>query len=318
LYDILTCFSVRGFCSASALSSKPPSTAQSPDLTLEDDQLVDFAVNDVSNSLPANLPNRASASAPAAAGAGAADPLGVSVSPAAVGASSTASAAAAAAANPDAMDVDSGSPAASPKAPEADQSTPMDVSEGADEVQQTPVDGATPPAHSAAETEADKKIAAAHETHIPPVPASSPPPPAPVSPTLIAQTLPHSAAATNSPSSASAPSPAAAPIPFSPLSDPTSALRMESYEHIKDTVIPCLQLLILDNNAEVRAAACDALVRVADVLRGDDVGKVVLTLVLNLAHDERDEQRTTAVHVSGEKLRVEACLCSLRLCSFAC
>ena len=69
------------------------------------------------------------------------------------------------------------------------------------------------------------------------------------------------------------------------------------YSHISTTLIPCIQTLLLDGNTDVRTAACDALVTAADVLREADIGTVVLTCVLNLAHDERDEQRTTAVQL---------------------
>lgn len=48
--------------------------------------------------------------------------------------------------------------------------------------------------------------------------------------------------------------------------------------------------LLTDPHDEVRAAACDALVAVAEgVIRPGDRGLRVLTLVLGLAHEEEDE-----------------------------
>jgi hypothetical protein len=42
-------------------------------------------------------------------------------------------------------------------------------------------------------------------------------------------------------------------------------------------------------------AAAASLSQIASVLTGDDVGTIVLTLVLCLAHDEKDERRITAM-----------------------
>jgi len=322
-------------------TSAPPPTAQTPDLTLENDELLDITVDDVSNVLPAHLPVAASAAAAAAAAAvpaGGSDPS--KPASAAGGSPSTTPA------NPDAMDMDMDAvPAlstteavsdevAEAKAAEAlqaaatsplplpasadsdaDSSEPMDVSEVAaaeesGEAQpESPASLAVPGAQApeAAQAAAAAVVAAATGTSTG-SPASSPltAPSPPSSPPLASLSPPPPAATTigvvsPSPPPSVAAAAAAAPIPPNdPTYDPSSSLRVESYEQIKDTVIHALQFLIVDNNAEVRAAACDALVRVADVLRGDDVGKVVLTLVLNLAHDERDEQRTTAVHLMHE------------------
>ena len=94
------------------------------------------------------------------------------------------------------------------------------------------------------------------------------------------------------------------------------------YSHISTTLIPVIQLLLLDANTEVRTAACDALVTAADVVREQDIGTVVLTSVLNLAHDERDEQRTTAVllmHELAPKFGYDLCksFVALELAAFA-
>jgi len=94
------------------------------------------------------------------------------------------------------------------------------------------------------------------------------------------------------------------------------------YSHISTTLIPVIQQLLLDGNSEVRTAACDALVTAADVVREQDIGTVVLTSVLNLAHDERDEQRTTAVllmHELAPKFGYDLCksFVALELAAFA-
>jgi hypothetical protein len=58
------------------------------------------------------------------------------------------------------------------------------------------------------------------------------------------------------------------------------------YAHIKNSIIPVVQKLLLDSSVEVRQATAKSLIQVASVLTGDDVGQLVLTLVLCLAHDE--------------------------------
>ena len=127
----------------------------------------------------------------------------------------------------------------------------------------------------------------------------------------------------SSPSSSAASSPHAKPSSANraPLSfdDPVHEI---GYSHISTTLIPVIQQLLLDANSEVRTAACDALVTAADVVREQDIGTVVLTSVLNLAHDERDEQRTTAVllmHELAPKFGYDLCksFVALELAAFA-
>lgn len=67
------------------------------------------------------------------------------------------------------------------------------------------------------------------------------------------------------------------------------------YVYIKNAIIPAVQTLLIDPEADVRQAASQSLNQIAEVLTGDDVGTLVLTLVLCLAHDEHDEQRMIAV-----------------------
>jgi HEAT repeat protein len=69
----------------------------------------------------------------------------------------------------------------------------------------------------------------------------------------------------------------------------------QGYLSVLGVVMPCLERLASDENADVRAAASDAVVCVARTLSADDVGKVALTLVLSLAHDNSPELRATAV-----------------------
>jgi hypothetical protein len=67
---------------------------------------------------------------------------------------------------------------------------------------------------------------------------------------------------------------------------------------IRDSILPILNRLIVDPAVDVRVSSSEALVRIAHLLDLDDIGTIVLTMVLNLAHDESDEQRVTAVGVS--------------------
>jgi hypothetical protein len=60
---------------------------------------------------------------------------------------------------------------------------------------------------------------------------------------------------------------------------PLTEVQQKGFNQIKDVVVPCLQQLLCDQAPEVRTAATQALVQVASVLRGDDVGKIVLTMV---------------------------------------
>ena len=131
------------------------------------------------------------------------------------------------------------------------------------------------------------------------------------------------ASTVSSPSGSAASSPHAKPSSANraPLTfdDPVHEI---GYSHISTTLIPVVQQLLLDANSEVRTAACDALVTAADVVREQDIGTVVLTSVLNLAHDERDEQRTTAVllmHELAPKFGYDLCksFVALELAAFA-
>ena len=61
-------------------------------------------------------------------------------------------------------------------------------------------------------------------------------------------------------------------------------------------LLPCLASLVYDDREEVRQASSEALVKVARLVRAPDVGRHVLTIVLQLAHDDENEElRMTAV-----------------------
>lgn len=72
------------------------------------------------------------------------------------------------------------------------------------------------------------------------------------------------------------------------------------YQCLKSEVIPVVHTLLVDPITEVRGAASQTLVTIANLLHPDDVNNVILTMVLNLAHDHRDDQRTTAVNLMNE------------------
>jgi len=69
------------------------------------------------------------------------------------------------------------------------------------------------------------------------------------------------------------------------------------YRCLKVSIIPVIHTLLIDHVSEVRTAACTTLLRIAKLMQPDDIAAVLLTLVLNLAHDQRDDTRTTAVHL---------------------
>lgn len=72
----------------------------------------------------------------------------------------------------------------------------------------------------------------------------------------------------------------------------------EGYLVMLDHILPVLARLVADNQAEVRIAAGESLVAVAGWVRKEDMGPRVLTIVLQLAHDdEQEDLRMTAVSV---------------------
>eukprot|EP01006_Ploeotia_vitrea_P035466 TRINITY_DN65877_c14_g1_i1.p1 TRINITY_DN65877_c14_g1~~TRINITY_DN65877_c14_g1_i1.p1 ORF type:complete len:913 (+),score=448.99 TRINITY_DN65877_c14_g1_i1:27-2765(+) len=76
------------------------------------------------------------------------------------------------------------------------------------------------------------------------------------------------------------------------------------YGQIRNVIVPCLEKLLADDVVEVRLSASRAVVAVAKVMDSEDVGSVILTLVLSMAHDEADDVRMTAVGVLHDLARV--------------
>ncbi|RHY11173.1 hypothetical protein DYB28_000016 [Aphanomyces astaci] len=67
------------------------------------------------------------------------------------------------------------------------------------------------------------------------------------------------------------------------------------YKLVLDKMVPLLNRLVTDVQAEVRHIATDSVVLVAGVIKPEDQGQHILTLVLPLAHEDGDEQmRITA------------------------
>lgn len=74
------------------------------------------------------------------------------------------------------------------------------------------------------------------------------------------------------------------------------------YASLIEVLLPLLARLVADPQGEVRTAAGDSLVAVAGLVNREDLGPYVLTIVLQLAHDEENEElRMTAV--SGGRCR---------------
>ncbi|CAM9695084.1 unnamed protein product, partial [Chrysoparadoxa australica] len=73
------------------------------------------------------------------------------------------------------------------------------------------------------------------------------------------------------------------------------------YRLILEVILPTLARLVGDTQAEVRQTAGEALVCVAQHLKPSDLGQYVLTIVLQLAHDDdHEELRMTAAQLLNE------------------
>jgi len=69
----------------------------------------------------------------------------------------------------------------------------------------------------------------------------------------------------------------------------------EGYQLVIRRLLPLIASLLEDERSEVRQSASMTLVEVASVVKQEDIGQHVLTIVLHLAHeDEREELRMTA------------------------
>lgn len=69
----------------------------------------------------------------------------------------------------------------------------------------------------------------------------------------------------------------------------------EGYRVVLDQILPVTANLLEDEKAEVRQSASMTLVEVAQLVRYEDIGQHVLTIILRLAHeDDKEEMRMTA------------------------
>lgn len=72
------------------------------------------------------------------------------------------------------------------------------------------------------------------------------------------------------------------------------------YQTFLEELLPVVARLLCDGEEEVRQAAAEGVVAAAHLLRPPDLGRHLLTLVLQLAHDdEREELRINAVRCRG-------------------
>jgi serine/threonine-protein phosphatase 4 regulatory subunit 1 len=70
------------------------------------------------------------------------------------------------------------------------------------------------------------------------------------------------------------------------------------YKIVLDKMMPMMSKLLSDLQADVRNIACESLVTIAELIKSEDQGQHILTLVLPLAHEDDDEQlRITAVRL---------------------
>ncbi|TMW64279.1 hypothetical protein Poli38472_012901 [Pythium oligandrum] len=83
------------------------------------------------------------------------------------------------------------------------------------------------------------------------------------------------------------------------------------YRVLLDKMIPLLMQLVSDKQYEVRSAANDSLVELAALVKPEDQGAHILTIVLPLAHDDDNEQfrisAATLYHGLAEHLGPELC-----------
>ncbi|KAG5179202.1 hypothetical protein JKP88DRAFT_247621 [Tribonema minus] len=81
--------------------------------------------------------------------------------------------------------------------------------------------------------------------------------------------------------------------PGSPTA-PAHAQSGGGYRLIIETILPVLSRLLGDSKVEVRQSAGEALRGVAALMRPGDLGQYVLTIVLQLAHDDSNEELVSA------------------------
>ncbi|OQS01286.1 hypothetical protein ACHHYP_01369 [Achlya hypogyna] len=76
------------------------------------------------------------------------------------------------------------------------------------------------------------------------------------------------------------------------------------YKIVLDSMMPLVSKLLSDPQAEVRHIACESLVAIAEVIKPEDQGQHVLTLVLPFAHEDDDEQMRITALILLNKLAV--------------
>lgn len=73
---------------------------------------------------------------------------------------------------------------------------------------------------------------------------------------------------------------------------------VEGYQLILNNLLPITARLLEDSKQEVRYTACYTFLHIAKLIKPEDIGQHVLTVVLLLAHDDdKDEMRITASHL---------------------
>ncbi|OQS00110.1 hypothetical protein THRCLA_06221 [Thraustotheca clavata] len=76
------------------------------------------------------------------------------------------------------------------------------------------------------------------------------------------------------------------------------------YKIVLEIMMPLMSKLLSDPQAEVRHIACESLVAIAEVIKPEDQGQHVLTLVLPFAHEDDDEQMRITGLVLLNKLAI--------------
>ncbi|CAK4668749.1 unnamed protein product [Aphanomyces euteiches] len=76
------------------------------------------------------------------------------------------------------------------------------------------------------------------------------------------------------------------------------------YKIVLDKMMPMVNILLTDVQAEVRHIASESLVTIAELIKPEDQGQHVLTLVLPLAHEDEDEQMRITALILLNKLAV--------------
>ena len=78
----------------------------------------------------------------------------------------------------------------------------------------------------------------------------------------------------------------------------TKGLQDGGYDAVISSILPVISLSLEDEKPEVRRSACASLVSIAQIMKPDDLGQHVLTIVLHLAHeDEKEDKRMTAAEL---------------------